>query len=540
MATLESLSNEELRELLGLLEQLSAESDPEQIFQSILETACRMTGSPGGSVYLFDTERNGLFIAAAKAQETEKLLEKWGERSSQRVPLTESNAGLAFTTGSIITKDQSQYFGEVDRQTGQKSESILSAPLRVPGRTIGVLQVLNKLDPNNQPTRYSPRDNVIIEQLARQAAIAIDNAQLLVKLLANMGLYSRQSPSDLVTRVNQVPHLEELTLMFADMRGFTQLCHSLEIVQTQRIINDLLTMFADQVLIHKGIVNKFLGDAVFAIFRGHEAPKQAVRCAFNMIERFESLRRRWDATSNPDLSFLDLGVGIVTDRAALGSIGTASVRDFTAIGTAVNLANAFQSAARDGKRILIDQATWEAVKDIIADSDGPTRFELRKPGQQVGVGFKGYELRQLKPEVPLRVFVSHSHQDRDFANELTKQLDRCGIETWYSPANILPLDDYIKAISDGLMKCDWVIVVVSSHSSKSDWVRAEVNTASNDPRFRSRILPIKLDNSDPALISQQIATIQAMDGQKAPNFGHAVRDLLISREKDLRSNAVLS
>jgi class 3 adenylate cyclase len=535
MGGLQSLSKDELLELLDLLEQVSAETDPQRLVRSILETACRMTSSPDGSVLLFDPERNGLFFAAARGEKAEELMQTWGEHSSQRVPLGGSNAGQAFTTGSIITSERSHHFGEVDRQTGKSSLSILSVPLRVRGRSIGVLQTLNKVGSDNQPTEYDARDHVVTEQLARQAAIAIDNAQLIAKLLSHMGLYSRQDATDLVERVNQAPQRERLTLMFADMRGFTQLCQSQEIIQTQQIVNDLLTMFADQVLIFGGIVNKFLGDAVFAIFRGDEASKQAVRCAFKMLQRFESLRHEWDRICNEDLSFLDLGIGIVTGEVALGSIGTASVRDFTAIGTPVNLANAFQSAARNGKRILVDQATWNAVQDIVADAEGPTAFELRKPGQEVGVKFRRYELKQLKPEIPVRVFVSHSHEDRDFANNLTQQLKRCGIETWYSPADIIPADNYIESIRDGLMKSDWVIVLVSSHSSKSDWVRAEVNTAGNDPRFRSRILPIKLDDSDPALISTQIATIHALNGQTAQNFGETVRDLLVSREKDLRS-----
>lgn len=526
MSELESLSKEELLELLSLLEQVSAETDPQRLVQSILETACRMTGSPDGSVLLFDPERDGLFFAAARGDKADELMQAWGSHSNQRVPLAGSNAGRAFTTGRTISNEETQHFGEVDRQTGKTSLSLLSVPLRVRGRSIGVLQTLNK-------PGYTPRDHVVIEQLARQAAIAIDNTQLIAKLLAHMGLYSRQHATDLVERVNQAPQRERLTLMFADMRGFTQLCQSQEIIQTQQIVNDLLTMFADQVLTFGGIVNKFLGDAVFAIFRSDAGPKQAVRCAFKMLQRFESLRHDWDRICNEDLSFLDIGIGIVTGEVALGSIGTASVRDFTAIGTPVNLANAFQAAARNGKRILIDQATWNAVQDLVADADGPTAFELRKPGQEVGVKFRRYELKQLKPEIPVRVFVSHSHQDRDFANSLTQQLNRCGIETWYSPANIIPADNYIESIRDGLMKSDWVIVLVSAHASKSDWVRAEVNTAGNDPRFRRRILPIQLDDSDPALISRDVATIQSLDGRKAGNLGAIIRDLLISREKDL-------
>jgi class 3 adenylate cyclase len=538
MAGLETLSKDELLQLLDLLEKVSAETDPHALVRSILDTACRMTNSPDGSVLLFDPERNGLFFAAAQGEKADELLQAWGELSNQRVPLTGSNAGRAFTTGSIITSESSQHFGEVDRQTGKNSAAILSVPLRVRGRSIGVLQMLNKVGHENEPAHYTARDHIVIEQLARQAAIAINNAQLITKLLAHMGLYSREQAADLVVRVDQVPQREHLTLMFADMRGFTQLCQSQELIQTQQIVNDLLTMFADQVLIFGGIVNKFLGDAVFAIFRSDAAPKQAVRCAFNMLQRFESLRNEWDRICNEDLSFLDLGIGIVTGDVALGSIGTAIVRDFTAIGTPVNLANAFQSAARNGKRVLIDQTTWNAVQDIVADAEGPAPFELRKPGQEVGVKFRRYVLKQLKPEIPVRVFVSHSHEDRDFANKVTQELKQCGIETWYSPADIIPADNYIESIRDGLLKSDWVIVLVSSHSSKSDWVRAEVNTASNDPRFRSRILPIKLDDSDPALISHQIAAIHALEAPFAANLGEVLRDLLISREKDLRSNAV--
>lgn len=536
MSGVSTLSREELLRLLEVLEEVAGESDEDRLIHSILETACRMTSSPDGSVLLFDPERNGLYFAAAQGEKATELLTAWGKKSSQRVPLSASNAGQSFLTGATVLNQQSRRFAEVDRQTGKTSESILSVPLQVRGKTIGVLQVLNKVPQDGQLSDYDLRDLALVEQLARQAAIAIEKAQMMAKLLAHMGLYSREDASDLVERMNQRVTPDRLTLLFADMRGFTQLCQSQDILETHKIVNDLLTMYADQVLTFGGIVNKFLGDAVFAFFRGSDGPKQAVRCGFKMVERFASLRRDWDQACNQDLSFLDLGIGIVTGEVALGSIGTASVRDFTAIGTPVNLANAFQAAARNGKRILVDQSTWNAVRDIIADADGPASFELRKPGQEVGVKFRQYELKQLKPEIPVRVFVSHSHQDRDFANRVTAELARYGIETWYSQVNILPTSNYIEAIRDGLRKSDWVMVIVSAYSCKSDWVRAEVSTAEVDPRFRGRILPVKLDDSDAALISHQIATLQAMDGRGVTRLGEAIRDLLMAREQDLRAD----
>jgi TIR domain len=179
--------------------------------------------------------------------------------------------------------------------------------------------------------------------------------------------------------------------------------------------------------------------------------------------------------------------------------------------------------------------TWKAAQELIADSEGPSTFELKKPGQAVGVRFRQYHLKRLKPDIPVRVFVSHNNKDRDLANLITMQLARCGIETWYSNNDIIPGTSYIEAISAGLIKSDWVIILLSSHSVGSDWVRAEVKTALGDPRFRGRILPVTVDGSSPALLHQDLATLHVMNGRASKDLGEDIRAFLIAREKDLRS-----
>jgi class 3 adenylate cyclase len=539
MSDVGNLSKSELLTLLHTVERLSTETNSQKLVQTILDTACRLTNSPDGSILLPDPETNSLYFSAAKGEKAGELLAKFGLRSNQRVPLTGSVAGDTFTSQTIKNDKQAKRFKEVDRQTGNKSQSILSVPLCTRGKAIGVLQLLNKTDSHGKLLDYDAHDCLVVQQLARQAAIAIDNAQLKEMLLAHMGLYSSES-SDLAARINQPAVREKLTLLFADMRGFTQVCRSLEATQAQQVVNELLTMYADQVLTFGGIVNKFMGDAVFAIFRNKDAPQNAVRCAFGMVDRFQSLRYQWQRNHNEDLSFLDLGIGIVTDDVAFGSVGSASVRDFTAVGTPVNLAHAFEANARDGRRILIDQATWTAVEELIADSDGPALFELKKPGEAAGVKFKQYHLKALKPEIPIRVFVSHNHRDRDLANQITRQLALCGIQTWYSNEDILPGENYIDAIRAGLMKSDWVLVIISKHSALSDWVRAEVKTALGDPRLRGRILPLVVDDSSSALIHPDLTTLQVMDGRTNQNLGEGIRDFLLTREKEFRSQAAAS
>ncbi len=502
-----------------------------------------MTHSPDGSVLLYDDERGGLFFAAACGVKGPELLDKWGEASNQRVPIQGSKAGEAFSSGEIVrTTDlaaDAQHFKRVDEQTGKNSKSVLSVPLRIAGESIGVLQILNKTAADGGLLPYDAHDCALLTHFAGLAAAAIANARLLRKLTAHMGLYSRGGSKDLVERLNQPAARENLTLVFADMRGFTQLCQSqADPARTQEIMNDLLTMLADQVLRRGGIVNKFLGDGVFALFRCDGGPKLAVRCAFDMLDRFDSLRRRWDEACNEDLSFLDLGIGIATGPVALGSFGNATVRDFTAIGTAVNLASAFEGAARNGRRVLVDNATWTAVQEIVDEYDGPTPFELGKPGQAVMIKYRHFHLKRLLPDRPVRVFISHNHRDREFVErEIREPLAGYGIEAWYSNADIIPGDRYIQAIEDGLLRCDWVLVVVSQHSAASDWVRAEVATAIADPRFRQRILPLRAGDADPSSISYELGRMQTLDLAQAPDVGAALYRFLVKRETELRANS---
>jgi class 3 adenylate cyclase len=389
-----------------------------------------------------------------------------------------------------------------------------------------VIQILNKTDSD-----YGPRDRALLEHFAVQAGAAIRTLRLVRELVAHMGLYSREEDTELIDRLNAPAKLERMTVLFADMRGFTQLCQSQgNPARTQSIVNDLLTMFADQVLVRGGVVNKFLGDAVFAFFRGEKGAIRAVQCAFGMLERFEGLRSKWDEYTNQDLAFLDLGVGITTDEVTLGTVGSSKVRDFTAIGNAVNLASAFQHEARGGLHVLVDQATWSAVRDIVADYEGPKNYELRKPTQTVGVVYRQYHLKRLRPELPVRVFISHNHRDRVFVEQqLTEPLAKRGIDTWYSNADIIPGENYIQAIEAGLLKSDWVIVVVSRHSAASDWVRAEVRTALGDPRLRGRMLPVTIDETKPLALGDELAQLHAMDGRNVADLAEAVFRLLTAR-----------
>src|SRR5271170_5394663 len=142
MAGADEISREELTALLDLAGELSTQVDHRKVVSAVLECACASTHSPEGSLLLYDSIRKGLFFAAARGPKGEELLQKFGERSNQRIPLEGSKAGQTFRSGeTAIASDaqtDSQHFKSVDDQIKNRTVSVISAPLKIAGSTVGV------------------------------------------------------------------------------------------------------------------------------------------------------------------------------------------------------------------------------------------------------------------------------------------------------------------------------------------------------------------------------------------------------------------
>ncbi len=138
---------------------------------------------------------------------------------------------------------------------------------------------------------------------------------------------------------------QDVTVLFADLRGFTRFSEDREANTLVRELNQLLSVQADVVVSAGGDVDKFIGDAVMAVFLNSEhAPARVLECASRLIHRVRDETRQsgWQ---------LGLGVGIHTGHAVVGSIGSETRRDFTAIGHTVNLAS----------RLCDHAASWQIL-----------------------------------------------------------------------------------------------------------------------------------------------------------------------------------
>ena len=183
-----------------------------------------------------------------------------------------------------------------------------------------------------------------------------------------LGRYVSPSVADFILRYPERCALggEEVlaTVLFADIRGFTALTERFPPRVTLGLLNDYFQAMSGVVFAHDGMVDKFIGDAIMAIF-GAPVPTDdhaasALLAAVEMIERLEELQVRWQGEGLPPIR---IGIGIATGTMIVGNMGSEARADFSVVGDAVNLAARLQDINKEqGTTILISSATRAACE----------------------------------------------------------------------------------------------------------------------------------------------------------------------------------
>jgi len=181
---------------------------------------------------------------------------------------------------------------------------------------------------------------------------------------ADMQKFVSQSTLDMIqsARRRSLPgERKVLTIFFSDIRGFTSLSENRDPEEVVKILNRIFTLQAEQVKRFSGDIDKYVGDEIVALFQGEHAAINAIRCAAAIHNAIEG----HNATLPPEEPRIGLGIGITTGEVILGSIGSKDRRDFTAIGSHVNLCSRLCSLARPGETLLAE-STYQDVRGFIA------------------------------------------------------------------------------------------------------------------------------------------------------------------------------
>jgi adenylate cyclase len=186
----------------------------------------------------------------------------------------------------------------------------------------------------------------------------------------------------------------EVTVLFCDIRGFTPLSERLSPEEVVLLLNDFYNLMIETTFKHDGTLDKFLGDAVMAIFGApiahpdHSA--RAVRTAVAMRAGIGGLNERRAGQGREPIS---VGIGVSAGEVVAGTVGTEDRMEYTVIGDSVNLAARLESNARPGQ-ILISQPTYERVRDLV-DARPLGRIRVKGKEEEVAV----YEVHGLAPAV---------------------------------------------------------------------------------------------------------------------------------------------
>ena len=157
------------------------------------------------------------------------------------------------------------------------------------------------------------------------------------------------------------------TMLFSDVRGFTSMSEKLTASEVVALLNEYLTEMVDVVLQHDGTLDKFVGDAVMAVFGSPmdqpDHPIRAVSTAWHMSERHNALKEKWISEGKTPF---EIGIGINTGEVVAGNMGSPNRMEFTVIGDNVNTAARLESATKElQSKILISGSTYDIVKEHI-------------------------------------------------------------------------------------------------------------------------------------------------------------------------------
>ena len=155
-----------------------------------------------------------------------------------------------------------------------------------------------------------------------------------------------------------------ITVLFSDIREFTQMSENMSPEDVAKLLNEYFGKMVDVVLRHHGIIDKFIGDGLMALFgAAHEDAFQeqhAVRAALEMQQELSELSEKWSREGRPPMR---IGVGINSGTAIVGNLGSAQRLEYTAIGDTVNLASRLESATKDLQAdILISEHTHASLR----------------------------------------------------------------------------------------------------------------------------------------------------------------------------------
>ncbi len=344
-----------------------------QALHYILERIAELIEVEAGSIMIL--EYDVLVIQAAIGPYRKQL-------RKLKVNLSHGVAGYVVAAGEPVTiqdvRKSSHFLSDIDEKTGFVTRSLLCVPMISNGRVVGVIELLNKVG-----TPFGEDDMQKVKTVAASTAIALENSRLysdtkhiVKKERFIRTVFQKYVPEEIVADILDKGESEQMTIgenrivtvFNVDIRGYSRMSRQASTEDVVHILNYFFKRMGNIVIKNKGVLDKYLGDGLLAIFGAPVASANpaldAVLAAQEMVAAIEEVSiLSQDRCGVP----IKIGVSINTGEAIVGNIGFDKKMEYTVIGDVVNDTFRLQDLTKNKlNSILIGETTYQQVKSVVS------------------------------------------------------------------------------------------------------------------------------------------------------------------------------
>ena len=294
---------------------------------------------------------------------------------------------------------------------------MLVLPLTVKGNPAGVLEIVRT------EGEFAERDRAVLRSLSSQLSIALENARLYHQI---DGLFRQYMSPAVATALLADPAQAELggatvevTVLFADLRGFTSFSERSSPHDVVTMLNRNFGVAVPVVLAEGGTISQFMGDTIMVLF---DAPSRQPDHTLRATRAGLGLQAAIDEIAAGREGWPRFRVGINSGPVVVGNIGSAELRNFTAIGDTANLASRLETSAQEGQ-VVIGSTTYELLRDVaVVQPLGPMHVK----GKEAAV--EAYVLTGLRTDVSISARVTDVRDSQHGSEHLVDCVQHLRVE----------------------------------------------------------------------------------------------------------------
>jgi adenylate cyclase len=361
-------SNRILKVLTKVAETLIAVRPVEEVLEQVMDIVFEHVPSDRGFLMLQEEPGNKLVPMVIKHRNPGSGVD------SGKITISKTIADRVLKDRvSILTSDAmvDPRFGAGDSIRFHGIRSAMCAPLWNKDQVIGIIHVDSPMLTNC----FTLNDLDLLTALANYAAVAVERARLNQKILAEekkrerLGRFLSPQVTQRILNASDsqgaalgVPEVKDVSILFADIVGFTTMSEKMSPAAVALLLNDYLSRMTDVIFKYDGTLDKYIGDAIMAVYGApldmpdHAA--QAVKSALEMQERLTEFN-----SERKEGPHLRIRIGINSGKAVAGEIGSINKKEYTVLGDVVNTASRLESSVAKPGMVVIGENTYNAVVD---------------------------------------------------------------------------------------------------------------------------------------------------------------------------------